>query len=67
MSAVSGTISDIDSTLTLLDRTVDEDAIIKLTLIKDILGSDLFGSGRIRSEESMIKKRFSNSLVIISC
>ena len=66
MSAVSGTISDIDSTLTLLDRTVDEDAIIKLTLIKDILGSDLFGSGRIRIEESKIKRRFSNSLVIIS-
>ena len=58
MSAVSGTISDIDSTLTLLDRTVDEDAIIKLTLIKDILGSDLFGSGRIRSEESKIKIRW---------
>ena len=65
MSLISGTISDIDSTLTLLDRTVDEDAIIKLTLIKDILGSELFGKRRKRSYESKIKYCH-NQLVIKS-
>ena len=55
VSAVSGTISDIDSTLALLDSTADEDAITKLTLIKDIIGSELVGKRRKRSVESKIK------------
>ena len=52
MSAVSGTITDIDSTLALLDSSADEDAITKLTLIKDVLGSDFFEKRRKRSVES---------------
>ena len=54
MSAVSGTISDIDSTLALLDSDTDEDAVTKLTQIKEILGFDLFGRRRKRSDESKI-------------
>ena len=65
MSSVSETISDIDSTLALLDSIADEDAINKLTLIKDILGSELFGKRRKRSYESKIKY-FHNQLVIKS-
>ena len=51
-SAVSEIISDIDTTLAILEEDTDEDAIIKLTRINSILGSDLFGKRRKRSVES---------------
>ena len=54
VSAVSETISDIDSTLAQLDSDADEDAITKFSNIKDILASDLFGRRRKRSDESKI-------------
>ena len=54
VSAVSETISDIDSTLAQLDSDADEDAITKFSNIKDILAFDLFGRRRKRSDESKI-------------
>ena len=59
---MSGKISDIDSTLALLDTTADQDAVMKLNFIKNILGSDLFGRRRKRSEESRIK--YFNDLMV---
>ena len=59
---MSGKISDIDSTLALLDTTADQDAVMKLNFIKSILGSDLFGRRRKRSEESRIK--YFNDLMV---
>ena len=62
MSAVLGIIANIDSTLALLDSIADEDAITKLTIIKNILGSGFFGKRQKRSDESRIKY-FHNQLV----
>ena len=53
-SSVSEIISDIDRTLEMLEEDTDEDAIIKLTRIHSILGSDLFGKRRKTSVESKI-------------
>ena len=55
MSAISETISDIDTTLAQLDSEADEEAITKFSMIKDKLASDLFGRGRKISDESKMK------------
>ena len=66
-SSVSEIISDIDTTLALLDRDIDEDAIIKLIQINSILGSGLFGRGRTRSVESKtIHFLATGSIVLLS-
>ena len=54
-SAVSGCVSHIDSALAQLDSSQDKDAIMKLTFIKFILDSDLFGRKKRHSEHSKMK------------
>ena len=68
MSAVTDAVSDIDTTLAVLDSNTEEGTINKLTLIKNrlVLGFDLSGKRRKRSDESKKNYFFLSEFLCIS-
>ena len=68
MSALSDAVSDIDTTLALLDSANEEGTITKLTLIKNqlFIGFDLSEKRRKRSDESKKNYFFLSEFLCIS-